>query len=135
MPDHPTKITFAEMRDMGVRGLQSCNCSTSVTIEGFLNIGGTETLVATQSVGIPGSFVGGNGNAGVPPSIDIFTLTGFGDVDKVVLLSGSQPVNVNDITIGPIATVPELSTWTMMVVGFAGLGFLAYRKKSNLRFA
>ena len=29
------------------------------------------------------------------------------------------------------APVPELSTWAMMIVGFAGLGFMAYRRKSK----
>lgn len=32
-----------------------------------------------------------------------------------------------------IAAVPEASTWAMMVLGFAGIGLLAYRRKS--RFA
>jgi hypothetical protein len=31
--------------------------------------------------------------------------------------------------------VPEPSTWAMMILGFLGIGFLAYRKKSTLRFA
>jgi hypothetical protein len=26
-----------------------------------------------------------------------------------------------------VATVPEPSTWAMMLVGFAGLGFVSYR--------
>ena len=30
------------------------------------------------------------------------------------------------------AIVPEPSTWAMMLLGFAGLGFLAYRKRSAL---
>jgi hypothetical protein len=34
---------------------------------------------------------------------------------------------------GPLAAVPELSTWTMMVVGFAGLGFVASRRWPNGR--
>jgi hypothetical protein len=33
------------------------------------------------------------------------------------------------------APVPEPSTWAMMILGFLGLGFIAYRKKSTLRFA
>ena len=32
---------------------------------------------------------------------------------------------------GPIPTVPEPSTWAMMILGFAGLGFMAYRRKSK----
>jgi PEP-CTERM motif len=37
-----------------------------------------------------------------------------------------------------VAAVPEPSTWAMMLLGFAGLGFMAYRRKNNktaFRFA
>jgi hypothetical protein len=34
-----------------------------------------------------------------------------------------------------IAAVPEPSTWAMMILGFFGLGFMAYRNKSTLRLA
>jgi hypothetical protein len=27
--------------------------------------------------------------------------------------------------------VPEPSTWTMMILGFAGVGFMAYRRKDS----
>ena len=30
-----------------------------------------------------------------------------------------------------ITAVPEPSTWAMMILGFAGLGFMAYRRKSK----
>jgi hypothetical protein len=33
------------------------------------------------------------------------------------------------------AAVPEPSTWAMMLLGFAGLGFMAYRRKQPLRVA
>ena len=29
-----------------------------------------------------------------------------------------------------VAAVPEASTWAMMILGFAGVGFMAYRRKS-----
>jgi hypothetical protein len=35
-----------------------------------------------------------------------------------------------DVVISP--GVPETSTWAMMLLGFAGLGFMAYRRKSRL---
>jgi hypothetical protein len=31
-----------------------------------------------------------------------------------------------------VAGVPEPSTWAMMILGFFGVGFMAYRRKSNL---
>jgi hypothetical protein len=33
-----------------------------------------------------------------------------------------------------ITAVPEPSTWTMMILGFAGIGFMAYRRKSGSGF-
>ena len=38
-----------------------------------------------------------------------------------------------DLTTAAVAAVPEPATWAMMLLGFCGLGFMAYRKKSNLR--
>jgi hypothetical protein len=35
---------------------------------------------------------------------------------------------------GVVAAVPEPSTWAMMILGFAGVGFMAYRRKSKLAF-
>jgi hypothetical protein len=32
---------------------------------------------------------------------------------------------------GTIGSVPEPSTWAMMILGFAGVGFMAYRRKQN----
>jgi hypothetical protein len=34
-----------------------------------------------------------------------------------------------------IAAVPELSTWAMMLLGFMGVGFVAYRRKQGPAFA
>jgi len=38
-----------------------------------------------------------------------------------------------DFTVSAItAAVPELSTWAMMILGFAGVGFMAYRRKNQV---
>jgi hypothetical protein len=36
------------------------------------------------------------------------------------------------LTIKSGRTVPEPSTWAMMITGFAGAGFMAYRRKKKL---
>lgn len=34
-----------------------------------------------------------------------------------------------------VSAVPELSTWAMMLLGFAGVGFVAYRKSKKVKLA
>jgi hypothetical protein len=46
--------------------------------------------------------------------------SGYGDANLSVLTSPSFT-----------ADVPEPSTWAMMLLGFAGIGFMAYRRKSK----
>jgi hypothetical protein len=52
--------------------------------------------------------------------------------------SSSGPVAINQMTIAPgnpvVPAVPEPSTWAMMILGFAGIGFMAYRRKSKPAF-
>jgi hypothetical protein len=45
-------------------------------------------------------------------------------------------VNGNDqfSSVSFTASVPEPSTWAMMILGFLGVGFVAYRKKNNHSF-
>jgi hypothetical protein len=33
-----------------------------------------------------------------------------------------------------VTAVPEATTWAMMVLGFLGVGFMAYRRKSTVSF-
>ena len=50
-----------------------------------------------------------------------FTFTG---TYQLGLDSGSGTFNI-----GTVGAVPEASTWAMMILGFAGMGFMAYRRK------
>lgn len=38
-------------------------------------------------------------------------------------------------TASAVSAVPEPSTWAMMVLGFAGIGFMAYRRKNKADLA
>jgi hypothetical protein len=44
---------------------------------------------------------------------------------------GSTLFTPTDITATFTAAVPEPSTWTMLILGFAGVGFMAYRRTSK----
>lgn len=61
----------------------------------------------------------------------------FGVTDTVpfssILVSTSDPVlSLNNIEFGlAVSAIPESSTWAMMVLGFAGIAFMGYRRKSR----
>jgi hypothetical protein len=56
----------------------------------------------------------------------------------VIVVEGAPdpfvPMTSNSI-IASIASVPEPSTWAMMILGFAGVGFLAYRRRNQAAVA
>ena len=62
----------------------------------------------------------------------------YGDI----CLNGDCSINTYDVRngggfssfteISSVSSVPEPSTWAMMILGFAGIGFMAYRRKSKL---
>jgi hypothetical protein len=63
----------------------------------------------------------------------------FTGLDPFTSVTFSSPVQnafeVDNISAGFIAPgVPEPSTWAMMVLGFMGVGFLAYRRKNTSAF-
>jgi len=70
--------------------------------------------------GVTGTTFDGTGLAGVN-TLEIF----YADREQVgAYLSVDASVTLT-------AAVPEPSTWAMMILGFAGLGFMAYRRKQN----
>jgi hypothetical protein len=76
---------------------------------------------------ISGSFISGTDQfnnttiAGLDLTPGTYTYT-FGtgqDADSVV------------VNIGNVSAVPEPSTWAMLILGFMGIGFMAYRRKNS----
>jgi PEP-CTERM motif len=58
-----------------------------------------------------------------------------GSYEAIISLNGSTPTTYRYIASGYLTTVapavPEPSTWAMMLLGFVGVGFMAYRRKSK----
>jgi hypothetical protein len=46
------------------------------------------------------------------------------------LLTGRGGAQLDDIVVDNVAAVPEASIWAMIILGFAGVGFMAYRRKT-----
>jgi PEP-CTERM motif len=69
----------------------------------------------------PGNSVGSFGGIGIA--------LGYTGYESLTYLSGP---GIPGPGLLPIASaVPEPSTWAMMLIGFAGIGFMAYRRKSK----
>jgi hypothetical protein len=77
------------------------------------------------------------GDSDTPFSIPAGTYLAFED------LKGGGDLDYNDISFvftftpsdrGNAPAVPEPSTWAMMILGFFGMGFMAYRRKNKLAF-
>jgi hypothetical protein len=63
-----------------------------------------------------------------------FTATSNNTLISLMGSSGFSYVGLDNVVLtGPAVTpgVPESSTWAMMLLGFAGVGFMAYRRKSK----
>ncbi len=92
-----------------------------------------------------GHFNGFNVNYDFSFANDIYELQISGGLLSVVLASNplghsfvNGYINIGDgaVTgqtpfVPQVAAVPEPSTWAMMILGFAGVGFMAYRRKSK----
>jgi len=57
----------------------------------------------------------------------------FDYVSGAAWVETNQNLPMANIT-GNVAAVPEPSTWAMMLLGFAGIGFVAHRRKSRTAF-
>jgi hypothetical protein len=73
-------------------------------------------------------------NGALQPHTYTFTTTG-GVLDFADLAGGNGNIgNILDnvtLTSGVTSAVPEPSTWAMMILGFFGVGFLAYRRNNR----
>ena len=50
-------------------------------------------------------------------------------------MSNSGANGVDFVLTGEVSAVPEPSTWAMMILGFAGLGIMAYRRRGGAMIA
>jgi hypothetical protein len=86
--------------------------------------GGTIEFGATVTIDTFSATRGGTATATDPVTVFITAPAGV-----TFAISSGNPYPTSAIGVGG---VPEPSTWAMMLLGFAGIGFMAYRRKSKL---
>ena len=94
--------------------------------------GATFDFTATGG-GFASSFAVTNGNQSFNQAVQFFATSG--DTIRSATFT-NNPVQdafeVGGFSIRAVAAVPEPSTWAMMILGFAGVGFMAYRRKNKM---
>jgi hypothetical protein len=97
---------------------------------------GTSPNPATIVANLSGMVTGNGSNVFIDfPSLTSFTYDGgtftLALNDVAISVLGTVPVTG---LITAVAAVPEPSTWAMMILGFMGVGFMAYRRKNTRTF-
>jgi len=124
-------------------GIDVNQTNVAQTLESFYFLNLTDrTVLASYSPGPGGTpLPAPNNGTGYPD----YTLSGF-NIDRGDISAGDEIIffarwsGANDgpesffLVANPVAAVPELSTWFMMILGFAGCGLMAYRKRDGLNF-
>jgi PEP-CTERM motif len=119
--------------------------SFNLTSAGFTYTGDTFSLLVSFTVPSTtpaGELVTANLSGTVVNSSSTGITIDFDNTPHAFTFSGGSGfLTVNDISLlapgssapvtGVITAVPEPSSWAMMILGFAGIGFMAYRRKQN----
>jgi hypothetical protein len=108
-------------------------------------VNGVAATVATAWVGqngLPGGFTSTSCFGCSSVGSDISAALGNADFSSgtFLLFAGLNTINIDyigrvsngDVAFYAVAAVPEPSTWAMMIIGFAGLGFAAYRRRRTV---
>jgi hypothetical protein len=109
-------IYWGSIDAFGVDGILN---EVSITVDGYTLTG--SDLVALGAMG--------NGNQGSPKNNEWVTITGLDPFTTVDFHAAGK--NAFEFSLNP--GVPEPSTWAMMALGFAGLGYAAFRRNSKVR--
>jgi PEP-CTERM motif len=131
-------LTSGTVTDFTVGGFSGYDVSVKqcsvVGCEGITTTTGAGIAATSASRSADGNdityFFTGLSDTNHSGNLQIFTdATSF--VDELVSLQDANGHTFSIDAAGPAPAVPEPSTWAMMILGFAGIGFMAYRRKSK----
>jgi hypothetical protein len=97
--------------------IDPANGFSAVTVGGYTLTGAELAMMGATD----------NGSHTEPTSNELVTISGLGPFTTVDFTSTNNSFEFS------IASVPETSTWAMMALGFAGLGYAAFRRNTKGR--
>ena len=127
----------AEVGDACVIMADLCMCEYTdhghcglLTPDGDVSFNGTTNTLGTLLD--TATFPAGRTNATVGPVLNTVGTALTADAQQY-MITFSAPIESANDTIQTTTAIPEPSTWAMMLLGFAGLGFVSYRKAKSRR--
>lgn len=136
----PDGLTVAYTNDGAISQTVSTTAVAGVTYVLQVDVGFRKDFQdpGTVLLGINGNFVPATGTA-LQLSGDWSTYTASytataADAGKPITISLDSPNIQGDWDNVRLSAVPELSTWMMLLLGFAGVGFAGYRRKAGASF-
>ena len=131
-PVVPGDVSFAEPPNTACTGPSDCSDGLR-----FTNVNGVSTMSFFSDIEL-GDPHPALADTGFPEGFDFTTfqrreigpengLNGF------IYDAGPGAPDLTNIYTGISDTVPEAATWAMMIIGFAGLGFAAFRRARSLQ--
>jgi hypothetical protein len=123
-------ITFAALQSSF--GLLWGSIDSYNTIQFFNNGVAVTGVIHGDGLGVP---INANGDQASPNSNRYVSFSDLGFNSVVLGSIGQNSFEFDNIT--TVAAVPEASSWAMMIIGFLGVGLLAYRRRGEkaIRFA
>ena len=113
---------------------------TSFSFRGSLDIEGEIKVTVTDNFGQEFIFFNANANQNFGP-FSVGAVTGTNEFINTVQISVASPNDFRSAKIFDFgnalapallaSSIPESSTWAMMIMGFCGVGFLAHRRKKG----
>jgi hypothetical protein len=121
---HSETLKFSHTMD--IFGLYWGSIDTYNSVEFLLKGNQVGAIIKGSDLAAPiaatGNQLGPNSNAYITFSNLLF--------DEVILSSSGNSFEFSNVA----AAAPEPATWAMMILGFMGIGFLAYRRKNTSAF-
>jgi hypothetical protein len=134
-----TNLTEVLLALITVGFVNSSNLNMTGTLS-FLDVSGNIVYTTPSLTDDNGSIHVGQAFSNFPSLPNTITFGGLSYTGTVNSYASGVPTRDYDTglfhleadqVVGSVAAVPEPSTWAMMILGFAGLGFIAYRRKSK----
>lgn len=110
-------------KTMDIFGLYWGSIDSFNSVEFLLNGKQVGSVITGTDLAAP---IAANGNQFAGDSNAYITFSGI-NFDQVILSSSTNSFEFTNVA----AAAPEPSTWAMMILGFLGIGFMAYRRKNQ----